>query len=91
MNEAGYQAPSLSPAARTVYQVLLDRWNGHPQAGRFIRDVKEAFEDKGYFITGDEFGEIISELHRSGLVKFQVRRDAIGLVPVLKFRKLTPA
>ncbi len=81
----------LSPAARTVYQVLLDRWNGHPQAGRFIREVKEAFEDKGYFITGDEFGEIISELHQSGLVKFQVRRDAIGLVPVLRFRRLVPA
>ncbi len=88
MNETSRQVPALSPGAQTVYRLLCKRWNGHPQAGRFIRIVKEAFEDSGYFITGDEFGDIISELHRSGLVRFQVRRDAIGLVPLHRFRNL---
>ncbi|MCW5830670.1 MAG: hypothetical protein KIT79_15290 [Deltaproteobacteria bacterium] len=81
-------AEQLSPGAMTVYRLLCERWNGHPQAGRFIRAVKQSFDAAGYFITGDEFGEIIAELHKSGLVRFQVRRDAIGLVPVRRFQNL---
>ncbi len=86
MSEASCNISGLSPGAQAVYRVLCERWNGHPHAGRFIKEVKKAFDESGDFITGDEFGEIIAELHRSGLVRFQVRRDAIGLVPMHRFQ-----
>ena len=89
MSEMKHQP--LTPAAQSVYRLLCERWNGHPQAGRFIKAVKEEFAESSFFLTGDEFGEIIAELHRSGLIRFQVRRDAIGLVPLNRIRNFGTA